>query len=418
MTERSCHNRRLAAGFRRKIIAFYPSRVGFLLLCFACLSSPFLAADQQPPDPLNGPAPSSFRRIADTLSGYYKMLSIFTKSKDTKEGLYSFLQRLRLEFKPKVTKHIELNIAYDHELLFHDFAHTLDFGLIRQKNQRGLSWMDADKVLGDTDHFYERHLLHRFYLKFESPRSRWIFGKQLVDWGRLRFFSPLDLFNQPIPSDIEPDERIGFDALSMEFMGNGFCGVQLLYGPASNPARDSYGARFYKKLKTYDLFLIAARHEKDRVAGLGFDGYLAGAGLRGEFTYTEAGSERYARAGLGVDHSFSERSNILVEYFYNGAANGDFMAFSDSLLESRKRLSLKKHLLSIMMSHDITPLLKFTGTGIYDAAGKNAFLKPEVRYNIQQNLDISVGAHLFVKSLGGEFEDRRNLYYLELKLFF
>lgn len=346
------------------------------------------------------------------------MLSVFTQSKDTREGIYSFLQRLRMEFRPALTKNIEFHIVYDHELLFHDFAHTSDFGLVRQKNQRGLSWMDADRALSDTEHFYERHLLHRFYLKFASPRSRWIFGKQLIDWGRLRFFSPLDLFNQPLPSDIEPDERLGFDALSMELMGEGFCGVQLLYGPASNPGRDSYGARFYKKLKTYDLFLIAARHEKEGVGGLGFDGYLAGAGLRGEFSYTEAGQERYARAGLGADYSFSDRTSILVEYFYNGAANGDFNAFSDSLLESRKRLSLKRHLLGIMLSHDITPLVKFTGAAIYDAAGKNAFLKPEVRYNIRQNLDLSVGSHLFIKSQGGEFKDRRNLYYLELKLFF
>ena len=356
--------------------------------------------------------------LKDVISGYYKILSAFTKSSATKEGIFYALQRLRLEFTPKLTKNIEANFTYDHELMLNDFSNTSDFGLIRQKNQRSLAWFDADKVISDTGHVYEKHLLHRAFLKFESPHSRVTFGKQLIDWGKMRFYSPLDLFNQPLPSDIEADERVGFDALNVELFSNNFSGLNILYGPGRKEAQDSYGLKFNKKLGTYDTTLIAARHLKEKVLGFGFDGYLLNTGLRGEFTYTKSGKERYPRASLGLDHTFSHETNVILEYFYNGAANGDFSAFSGSLLESRKKLSLRKNLISASVSRKLTPLFKAQLQAIYDINGKSAFVNPELSYNIKENLDAKAGAQLFAETPGSEFQDSNNLYYLELKLFF
>jgi hypothetical protein len=361
---------------------------------------------------------ASANPVKDVISGYYKILTAFTKATSTEEGIYYALQRLRLEFRPKLTKNIEANFTYDHELLLNDFSGTSDFNLIRQKNQRNLSWWDTDKNISDTDHIYERHLLHRAYLKFESPHSRVIFGKQLIDWGRMRFYSPLDLFNQPLPSDIESDERIGFDALNIELFSENFSGINILYGPARNKDKDSYGLRFYKKIGTYDTFLLAAKHEKEKVAGIGFDGYIKDAGLRGEFSYAKAGKEKYPRFSVGADYSFFSKATVILEYFYNGAANGDFSAFTNSIIEQRRRLSIKKHLLSSMLTYIITPLLKFKWLSIYDIAGKSALVNPELRYNIKEDLDIAAGSQLFIESNGSEFQDSNNLYYVELKLFF
>ena len=356
--------------------------------------------------------------LTEVLSGYYKILSAFSKSSTTKEGIFYALQRLRLEFTPKLTKNLEANFTYDHELMLNDFSNTPDFNFIRQKNQRTLAWFDADKVITDTKHIYERHLLHRAFLKFGSPHSRVTFGKQLIDWGKMRFYSPLDLFNQPLPSDIEADERVGFDALNVELSSNNFSGMNILYGPGRTNAQDSYGLKFNKKLGTYDTTLIAAKHIKEKVLGFGFDGYLWNTGLRGEFTYTRAGKERYPRASLGLDHTFSSETNIILEYFYNGAANNNFSAFSGSILESRERLSSKKNLVSASISRKLTPLFKAQLAAIYDINGKSAFVNPELSYNIKENLDAKAGAQLFAETPGSEFQDSNNLYYCGLKLFF
>jgi hypothetical protein len=362
--------------------------------------------------------PAHAADLKEIFSGYYKFLGAISKAVSTKESIYYALQRLRLEFKPKLTKNVETNFTYDHEALLNDFARTSDFNLIRQKNQKNLAWWDADKVISDAAHFYERHLLHRAYVKFTSPHSAWTFGKQLIDWGRMRFYSPLDLFNQPIPSDIEADERVGFDALNMEFSDENFSGINILYGPGHNTDEDSYGLRLYKKIATYDTFLLAAKHGRDKVAGIGFDGYIKDAGFRGEFSYTRSAKEEYPRFSLGLDYTFAAKTTLVCEYFYNGAANGNINVFSNSIIEQRKRLSLEKNLLSSMLTREITPLLKFKALAIYDIAGKSAFLNPELRYNVKQDLDIAAGCQLFFESPGSEFENSQNLYYAELKLFF
>lgn len=356
--------------------------------------------------------------IKDIVSGYYKVLPTFTKSSSTKEDISSVLQRLRLEFKPQLTKNIKLFVTYDHELLLNDFAQTPDFDLIRQQNQKNLSWWDADQVISDTNHVYERQLLFRCYLQYESEKSRVAFGKQLIDWGRLRFYSPLDLFNPPLPSNVEADERVGFDALNIELFGDNFSSINLIYGPGHTSDEDSYGLRLYKKISSYDTFFIAAKHLNEKVVGFGFDGYIKKAGFRGEFSYTRVGREHYPRAGLGLDYSFSAKTSGLIEYFYNGAAINDYAVFSTSLSDQRQRLSLKKQLLSLSLTHEITPLFKFKWACIYDIVGKSVFLNPELRYNITANTDAAIGAQFYAKNDNSEFQDSHNLYYAEVKLFF
>ena len=388
---------------------------------FACLIFSLMTATvfaETPPPPELNNRDSLISKTLDAFSGYYKILTAFSKSTTTKEGIYFALQRLRLQFNPKLGKNLELNLVYDHEFLLNDFSHTPQFDLIRQKDQKNFAFFDADKVISDTDHFYEDHLLFRGYLKFESPHSRWTFGKQLIDWGRMRFYSPLDIFNPPIPTDLEADERVGFDALNIELSSDNFSGLNLIYGPGREEDEQSFGLRLFKKIKTYDTFFIAAKHEEEKILGFGFDGYLLNAGLRGEFSYTKDGKERYPRAALGVDYNFPNQIYVDLEYFYNGAANGDFGAFSTSLVEQRQRLSLKKDLISAMVTYEITPLLKCKGLAIYDIIGKSAFLNPELRYNIRKDLDVACGAQFFFETPDSEFQDSNNVYYLELKYFF
>lgn len=363
-------------------------------------------------------SPAYAAGLKDIVSGYYKILPTFTKSSSTKEDISAVLQRLRLEFKPQLTKNIKLFVTYDHELLLNDFAQTPDFDLIRQDNQRSLAWWDADQVITDKNHIYEQQLLFRCYLQFESEKSRVTFGKQLIDWGRLRFYSPLDLFNPPNPSDIEADERTGFDALNIELFGDNFTSLNLIYGPGHTSDENSYALRLYKKVSSYDTFFIAAKHLKEKIIGAGFDGYLNKAGFRGEFTYTKIGKDHYPRAALGLDYSFSAKTSGLAEYFYNGTANGDYAVFSTSLSDQRQKLSLEKQLLSLSVTHEITPLFKFKWAAIYDIIGKSVFLNPELRYNIITNIDAAIGTQFYAKNDDSEFQNRHNLYYAEVKLFF
>ncbi len=352
------------------------------------------------------------------ISGYYKMLATFTKTSGSKEDFFAVLQRGRLEWKPKLGANWEADLIYDHEVLVHDFGNTPDFASVRQNNQKTLAFWDADKVISDTDHVYQRHLLYRATLAYHNDKARVTMGKQLVDWGRMRFYSPLDIFNQPLPSALEAQERIGFDGINVELFGEAFTGLSFVFGPGEDEERTSFGVRGYKKIGTYDLFLIAADHQDDLVFGAGWDGYIKDAGFRGELTYTKDGGDEGLRVAVGFDHNFGTKTYVAAEYFYNGLANNDQAAFSGSLTEQRRRLSLRKNLIGVMATHELTPLIKLKGTALCDIDGESAFLNPEVRYNARENLDLAAGAQLFIEEAGSEFAGCENLFYLEAKLFF
>ena len=352
------------------------------------------------------------------ISGHYKMLATFGKTSGTKEGFFGVLQRGRLEWKPKINDNWDANITYDHEVFVHDFGNTPEFASLRQNNQKTLAFWDADKVISDTDHVYQRHLLYRAYLTYHNDKARVTMGKQLVDWGRMRLYSPLDIFNQPLPSDIEAGERVGFDGFHVELFGEEFASLSFVFGPGEDEERTSFGIRGYKKIGTYDLFLIAADHQDDLVFGAGWDGYIKDAGFRGEISYTKDGGDEGLRVAVGCDYNFGTKTYVAAEYFYNGLANGNQAAFAGSLTEQRRRLTLKKNLIGVTATHDLTPLIKLKGTAICDLDGDSAFLNPEVRYNVRENLDLAAGAQLFIEEANSEFADYENLFYLEAKLFF
>lgn len=397
----------------------------FLTVLFA---AQFLLYAQEPApvepvynEPVNTSAQTqtSWQKLREDLGGYYKMLTTFSKTRDTDEPFYAALQRLRLEYSPQLTERLGLNIVYDHELLIHDFHNSIDFSLIKQRDQKNLSFWDADHVLTDSKHVYERHLLYRAYLRYEFDSSRFTLGKQLVDWGKMRSYSPADLFNQPLPSDIEADERTGFDALYYEYFGEEY-GWSAIYGPGRGKnVKNSGGLRFNKKIGTYDTFLMAAKYQKEKVAGFGWDGYIQDAGFRGEFTYTKEGDKTYPRIALGLDNSFTRNFYGLIEYFYNGAARENTEEFLSNIRVARQLLSIRKQLLSFLATYQATPLLKANLMSIVDVTGKSAFFNPELRYNVVKNTDVAAGAQLFSRgSQDSEFNSYRNLYYIELKGYF
>jgi len=356
--------------------------------------------------------------VLNKFSGHYKMLTTIGKVSGTEEGFFSVLQRARVAWTPQINKRWEANITLDNELLVNDFSNTGDFALIRQKDQKSLAFWDLDKVISDTDHVFYRVSAYRAFLTYHGDEVRVTMGKQLLDWGRMRFYSPLDIFNQPLPSDLESGERVGFDGIHAELFGEEFVGLSFVFGPGQDEERTSFGLRGYKKIGSYDLFVIAADHMDDMVFGFGWDGYIKDAGFRGEFSYTKDGGDEGMRAAIGCDYNFGTKTYIAAEYFYNGLANGDTGAFSASLAEQRRRLTLEKNLIGIMATHELTPLIKLKGTVICDVDGASALINPEIRYNIREDLDLAAGAQLFVEDAGTEFAGFENLFYIETKLFF
>ncbi len=148
-----------------------------------------------------------------SIIGYYKNLFTQSRATDTEESYFVDLNRLRLQLNYKPTETFESVVAVDNEFFAHDAAGIGDFNNVRQKNERYLAAWDADYVSADKRHYYARHSLFRAYMKYSRPNFNVTVGKQGIDWSRMRFYAPLDLFNPVSPLDLERDERVGSDAV-------------------------------------------------------------------------------------------------------------------------------------------------------------------------------------------------------------
>jgi hypothetical protein len=352
------------------------------------------------------------------ISGYYKNLFVGSQSAATKEDFFADTNRLRLELKKQVDPW-QFYLTLDNEAIINDFANTPDFDLIRSKNQNELAYWDLDKNSVDNDHLFLRHSIYRAYIKYYSDQFQAVLGKQAVDWGRTRFYSPLDLFNPTGPIDLEPEERVGVDAVNLNFSPQDW-NINLVGVPGEDAGETRYGIKISKTVTPFDYALVAASINKDTVVGFQFDGSLADAGFRGEISHTETDSQKsFARASIGMDYNFTEKIYLLMEQFYNGGhEDNNAGAFTSSYKLARQFMSLKRNLTSSYLKYALTPLLDFAVTTIYDWDGKSAVVNPQVKYNMTSNADLAVGTQLFFGKNDSEFGVYENLVYVEFKWFF
>jgi hypothetical protein len=353
------------------------------------------------------------------ISGYYKNLFMTSKTTDTKEGYVLDINRLRLQLDTKFTDALSANITYDNDVLLNDFSNNSSFDLIRHKNQKELSLWDADRTITDKKHVYYRHSLYRAYMTYHTASFRAIIGKQAIDWSRMRMYHPFDLFNPISPLDIEKDEKMGADALNLEFAPQAFSSINLIYAPDESFDRTSLGLKLSKKIKDYDLSLIGADIKKDMAAGFGFDGYLWEAGLRGELTFTRRDNKRkFLRTIIGMDYNVTPKIYAIAEYFYNGGAEKDTAEFLNSYEFGREALTTRKHLLGAGLEYEISGITKFANYVFYDFEGTSLFYNPELKHNLFTNLDISLGAQLFTGDSDSEFGSYHRLVYAQVKKYF
>ncbi len=354
------------------------------------------------------------------IGGEYKNLLTVSQTQQKKDESLLHLQRLRFKVNQEFTPELDGTLIYDNEMILNNFSDSPDFAIIREKDQRRLAFWDMDEVFFDEEYFYWKHALYRAYMHYFTPSFQATVGKQSIDWSRMRFYHPLDLFNPISPLDIEKSEKPGVDAINLEFSPQSFTQFNFIYAPYRNREKQGLGGRFQTKIQDYDISLLAAEIHKDRIVGAGFDGYIANSGFRGELSFTSKDNkDQFFRSSVGLDHSLTPKLYGIVEYFYNGGAKlTETQDFLSSYRFSRKAMSVTKHIVGAGLEYDISGTIKASNHVFYDFGGVSSFLNPELKWNIKPNFDLSFGAHFFEGDADSEYGNYQDLFYAEMKLFF
>ncbi|MFW6372125.1 MAG: hypothetical protein ACOC3W_00365 [Thermodesulfobacteriota bacterium] len=282
--------------------------------------------------------------------------------------------------------------------------------------------LDLTETLGQDDGHILYHRLDRLVLTMQPKWGTVRLGRQALTWGNGMLFNPMDLFNPFAPTDVDRDYKIGDDMAVAQFSLKELGEFQVLYVPRRNPASgdvewDSSAAagkfHFFHGSREFDLMI--ARNYENLVFGAGALGYLGSTAWRISGTWTflpeESETDRYLSLVANLDYSWVwwERNWYgFLEFFYNGLGENDYTeALGDPdlirALDRGEIFTLGRIYLAGHVNLEVHPLVNLLLTGILNFTDPSLVLQPRGVWSVTQDLDLMVGATLFIGGPGTEY---------------
>lgn len=382
-----------------------------------------LAMAQTPP--LSDSQPSWTQQFG----GYFKDLASGSRSYFTEDPWGDNLDRLRLTYDGKYKDWFTVHFDYDNEVHEGNLIGLPDFEVVRDR--QSTAWLDLSTVIVNRNSLYWDTSLYRGYVSLHNDSATLTVGRQRIGWGTARFWSPMDMFNPISPLQIEPDERQGVDAASLELRSAGALRWNAIYAPQDGFRRSTSALRLSRTIHNYDFDVAAARFGQDWTTGFDSAGQVRGAGVRGELTYRwrhpipgsiPVSTRNALRLVIGSDYAFASGLYLVAEYFYNQGQPDlpQNRPFDPNVLLqfSNEIFTLHRHFVSAGASYPVTPLWKLEAYVVSDVAGPSAVVLPRLSHNLTANTDLNFGAQLFASSRNGEFHGLSDVVYIEFVLHF
>lgn len=359
--------------------------------------------------------PVKARAVELSFGGSVKSLLIAGESLSGGD-VWSDLNRLRLDLDLKFTPSVNIKLIYDNEAIVGTLLDEPEF--TGAKEADNLTLFDLTETLADRPDLFWRHLIYRAYLTYSADRLNFMLGRQRVAWGQTRIWNPTDLFNPISPLQIEGDQRVGVDALNLEYSFGALSSVNAVYAPGAKDDETSVAARLRTNMAGYDLSVMLGEFREDSVVGFDFAGSIGNSGFRGEATLTdpEDGGD-FTRFVLSWDYNFPSTLYVLVEYLHNGGDLGEGATRGDLARFTGEIVTKNRNFIALALGYELTPLIRPELYTIYDMDGGGLFLGPGVRYNVLTDLDWITGVQIFPGD-DGEYEGLGDTFHTSLEWFF
>lgn len=276
-----------------------------------------------------------------------------------------------------------------------------------------LRFMDLTRTVSRSSETRVTHRLDRLKLTLSRPWGRLSLGRQALTLGNGLIFNPMDLFNPFSPTAFLRDYKTGDDMAVLQVAPDSGGDIRFFHLPRRDPEgreiswnQSSTGLAGQFFIGSTGISLMAARHFKDRVVGLGLSGSLAAAAWRADLTWTDVD-----RSSLETDF-FSAVANLdrswvwggknwygLVEFFFSGIGESEpsQILSSAELLERISRgelFVLGRSYLAGMVRFEAHPLVNISTTMIANLEDESWLFQPKVTWSLAQNLDLLLGATL------------------------
>jgi hypothetical protein len=319
---------------------------------------------------------------------------------------------------------------------------------------------------GETiESFYIVQNLDRAVLTLSPEFGDIYIGRQPVSFGSARTINPTDVIAPYNFNELDTEYQQGVDAIRIKvpigMMGEFDMGV--IFG---NDAKWENGAAFVRTqfpVDKYSIALMVMDFRENLMAGIDVTGSVGQAGFWVEASYVWTDyfgedevdenlamilpyldfdeDEEYFRASVGMDYNISVRNGVYVflEYHYNGASEGDpdkyLGQFFETAYDEGGVYLLGQNYLVPGASFQITPLLSFAGSTLFNLDDWSYYSLPSFEYSYSDNVYISVGAGIasgkeieidvdaimagdIEMPIKSEFGMYQSFYYFSIRLYF
>jgi len=392
--------------------------------------------------PLVGTADAEFR-----VGGYYKNFSTVFNSPFPDAPITGIVvNRLRLNLSHTPTDTFSFAVAYDFTprvqdpLLFSQspFAVGVASSRYRVVDFDALLYPSADAAMGSVGIY---HNLDRAAVQFSTDFADFSIGRDAIAWGNARIINPTDIIAPYTYDQLDTEDRVGVDAVRVRIpvgvMGEVDTGY--IFGNNFDFDKSAVFLRTQLNAAETDFSILLLEFQKDLLIGFDVARGIGGAGFWLETAYVLVepfddepdASDNYLRTSVGLDYSFGGETYAFIEYHFNGAGARKSENYLANLAQSAYTRGgvylLGRHYLAPGFTHQLTPLINFSGQMLFNLSDPSTFVAPQIAYNVAEDIHLSIGGFASIgkrpknsesSEFQSEFGSYPNLFFSSFRVYF
>ena len=389
-------------------------------------------------------------RVADAelrIGGYYKNFSTLFNAPVPEapiSGVVINRGRLNLSYAP--TDSLSFAFAYD-------FMPRVQDPLLFSQSLIAVSTASSSYRIADFDSpIYPSaedpagsvgiyHNLDRISVQFRTDFADISAGRDAIAWGSARVVNPTDVVAPYTYDQLDTEDRIGVDAVRMRIPVGVMGEVDTGYISGANFDFDKSAVFLRTQLNAAetDFSILLLEFQRDLLIGLDIARGIGGAGFWLETAYVFTApfdaesdvSENYLRTSIGFDYSFGGETYAFIEYHFNGAGARkpeNYLTNLEQPAYTRGSVSLLgMHYLAPGFTHQLTPLISFSGQMLFNLFEPSTFIAPQIAYNVAEDIHLSLGGFISIgkrpkngeaPEFRSEFGSYPNLFFSSFRVYF
>ena len=392
--------------------------------------------------PLSGIADAEFR-----VGGYYKNFSTVFNSPFPDAPITGIVvNRLRFNLSHTPTDTLSFAVAYDFTprvqdpFLFSEspFAVGVASSRYRVVDFDARIYPNADAAIGSVGIY---HNLDRAAVQFSTDFADLSIGRDAIAWGSARIINPTDIIAPYTYDQLDTEDRVGVDAVRVRIpvgvMGEVDTGY--IFGNNFDFDKSAVFLRTQLNAAETDFSILLLEFQRDLLIGLDVARGIGGAGFWLETAYVLVEpfddepdvSDNYLRTSVGLDYNFGGETYAFIEYHFNSAGATKPENYLVNLEQSAYTRGgvhlLGRHYLAPGFTHQLTPLISFSGQMLFNLSDPSTWVAPQVAYNVAEDIHLSVGGFVSIgkrpknaesSEFQSEFGSYPNLFFSSFRVYF